>query len=290
VLGQDRACKAVARAVLTSKAGLSDPDRPSGVFLFLGPTGVGKTELAKSLAQVLFGDEKRLVRFDMSEFTEPHSVAKLIGAPPGYVGHDQEGQLVAAVRTHPHCVVLFDEIEKAHPQVYDLFLQIFDEGRLTGSRGQAADFRNAIVILTSNLQVKPTEKRKLGFARGEPAADGEPDPREALAGAFRPELLNRIDEVLVFEKLREPDLRLLVDRYVAGLEKLAAARELRIELDDDVYDFVIRHGVSEQFGARELKRAIDRWLRQPLAEELLRRGDTAGAVRARLSGDRIVFQ
>jgi ATP-dependent Clp protease ATP-binding subunit ClpC len=290
VLGQDRACRAVARAVLTSKAGLSDPERPSGVFLFLGPTGVGKTELAKSLAQVLFGDEKRLVRFDMSEYTEAHSVAKLIGAPPGYVGHDQEGQLVSAVRTHPHCVVLFDEIEKAHPQVFDLFLQIFDEGRLTGSRGQVADFRNAVVILTSNLQVRTEKRKTLGFSTGEAAAETEIDPREALAGAFRPELLNRIDEILVFETLREPDLRVLVDRYVAGLEKLAAARELRIELDDEVYDFLIRQGVSEQFGARELKRAIDRWLRQPLAEELLRRGDNAGTVRVRLSDDRIVFQ
>jgi ATP-dependent Clp protease ATP-binding subunit ClpC len=290
VLGQNRACRAVARAVITAKAGLSDPDRPTGVFMFLGPTGVGKTELAKSLAQLLFGDEKRLVRFDMSEFTEPHSIAKLIGAPPGYVGHEQEGQLVAAVRTHPHCVVLFDEIEKAHAQIFDLFLQIFDEGRLSGSRGQQADFRNAIVILTSNLQVNAGKRKTLGFATEESDTGIEPDPRAALATTFRPELVNRIDDILVFDLLGEADLRTLIDRYVHGLEKLAADRELRIEMDDDVYDFLIEHGVSEQFGARELKRAIDRWVRQPLAEELIRRGNSAGVIRVRLDGETLRFE
>jgi ATP-dependent Clp protease ATP-binding subunit ClpC len=251
VLGQDHACSAIARAVMTSKAGLSDPERPSGVFLFLGPTGVGKTELAKSLAHHLFGDEKRLVRFDMSEYMEPHSVAKLIGAPPGYVGHEQEGQLVAAVRTHPHCVVLFDE----------------------------------------NLQIRPTEAPKtLGFAAQAAAPEPPVEPRELLTGYFRPELVNRIDEILVFNSLGETELRLIIDRYVQDLERLAAARELRIELTEEVYEFLIAHGVSEQFGARELRRVIDRYVRQPLAEELIRRGDSASLIRLTFSDNQIRFE
>jgi ATP-dependent Clp protease ATP-binding subunit ClpC len=222
---------------------------------------------------------------------EPHSVAKLIGAPPGYVGHEQEGQLVAAVRTHPHCVVLFDEIEKAHPQVFDLFLQIFDEGRLHGARGERVDFRNAIVILTSNLQIRPTEAPKtLGFAAQAAAPEPPVEPRELLTGYFRPELVNRIDEILVFNSLGETELRLIIDRYVQDLERLAAARELRIELTEEVYEFLIAHGVSEQFGARELRRVIDRYVRQPLAEELIRRGDSASLIRLTFSDDQIRFE
>ena len=290
VIGQDHACKAIARAIMTSKSGLADPDRPTGTFLFMGPTGVGKTELARSLARLLFGNEKRLVRFDMSEYMEPHSVAKLIGAPPGYVGHEQEGLLVSAVRTHPDCVVLFDEVEKAHPQVFDLFLQILDEGRLSDAHGKRADFRNAVVILTSNVEVRPVvQPATLGFKAEPPALHMTIDLRDELIRYFRPEFVNRIDEILLFNRLEKRALRSIIDRYVKSLEALAA-RDLRIEFEDDVYEFLIERGVSDRFGARELRRAIDRYVRQPLAEEFIRRGPSTGVVRARLEQDRLQFE
>ncbi len=288
VVGQDHATKSVSRAILTAKAGLNAPNRPLGVFLFLGPTGVGKTELAKSLAHVLFGDEKRLVRFDMSEFTEPHSVSKLIGAPPGYIGHEREGQLISALRTHPHSIVLFDEVEKAHPQVFDLFLQIFDDGRLSGAHGKTADFSQAVVILTSNIDPMP-EKGSVGF--GKLAADQPlPDLRKGLVPFFRPELVNRIDEVIQFKRLDRNSLRRIIDRYVHDLEQLMATRKAKLQLDDMVYDHLIQLGESEDYGARELRRVVDHSLRQPLAEQLLRRGGEAvGTIRVTVTGGQLVF-
>ncbi|MEZ5965329.1 MAG: ATP-dependent Clp protease ATP-binding subunit [Planctomycetota bacterium] len=289
VIGQDHAVRAVARAILTAKAGLSAPNRPLGVFLFLGPTGVGKTELAKSLAHVLFGDEKRLVRFDMSEFTEPHSVSKLIGAPPGYVGHEREGQLISSLRTHPHSIVLFDEVEKAHPQIFDLFLQIFDDGRLSGAHGKTADFSQAVVILTSNIDPSPDARGAVGFGKPgvEPPA---PDLRKGLAQFFRPELVNRIDEVVQFLPLDRNSLRRIIDRYVHDIEQLLAARKAKLQLDDTVYDHLTKLGESEDYGARELRRVVDVNLRQPLAEELLRRGGEAvGTIRVQLEDGRLVF-
>jgi ATP-dependent Clp protease ATP-binding subunit ClpC len=287
VVGQNPAVTAVTRAILTAKAGLADPDRPTGVFLFLGPTGVGKTEMAKSLADLLFGSDKRLIRFDMSEFTEAHSVAKLIGAPPGYVGHEQEGQLISAVRSHPHCVLLFDELEKAHTQIFDLFLQIFDEGRLRGAHGEQADFTNAVVILTSNLDLGLERRAAVGFGEDGATRQASNDPRALLARVFRPELVNRIDEIVVFNRLGKPELQQIIDRFVRSIEQLAAARDLRLELDEEVYEWLIDLGVSEMFGARELRRAIDRHLRQPLAEELLRHGDGAATVRVRVEGGKL---
>ncbi len=295
VIGQDHAVAAVARAVLTARAGLASPDRPNGTFLFLGPTGVGKTELAKCLAMQLFGDEKRLIRFDMSEYSEAHAAAKLIGAPPGYVGYEDEGLLISAVRTHPHCVVLFDEIEKAHPQLFDLFLQIFDEGRLTGSHGHTADFTQAIVILTSNLTVVAADDDDgptLGFptAGVEPGAVPKPeiDVRKALTAVLRPELVNRIDEVVQFGPLSRESLRKIIDHYVGELEERLAERGVELELESGVYDHLIGLGESDMFGARELRRVVDHELRQPLAEYVLRE-PSATSVRASIADGAIAF-
>jgi ATP-dependent Clp protease ATP-binding subunit ClpC len=291
VVGQDHAVHAVARAIQTAKAGLAPANRPLGVFLFLGPTGVGKTQLAKSLAATLFGSERRLVRFDMSEFTEPHSIAKLIGAPPGYVGHEAEGLLVSALRTHPHSVVLFDEIEKAHPQVFDLFLQIFDEGRLTGAHGKSADFTQAVVILTSNVDVEPKRRASMGFggeAPGEPAAAAA-DPRDVLLAHFRPELVNRFDQVIVFHRLDRAALRRILDLHVRELEHLLESRELRLELDDAVYDHLLKLGESDLYGARELRRVFDREIRQPLAQEVLVRPEKLGTIRVSLTERGLAF-
>ncbi len=291
VFGQQRAVRAVARTVLTAKAGLAEPDRPLGVFFFTGPTGVGKTHLAKSLAEVLFGDVKRLVRIDMSEYAEAHTVSNLIGAPPGYVGHEREGTLISALRTHPHCIVLFDEVEKAHPKVFDLFLQIFDEGRLQGTHGKSADFTQSVIILTSNIDPRPVHEAVVGFGAEEAAEDeGPPDAREALLTRLRPELVNRIDEVITFDHLDEASLRRIVHRYVAGIEDLLKPRRLTLELDAAVYDRLIELGVSDEYGARELRRAVDLHLRQPLAAEILARGNGIRRIRGSVEDGEIRFE
>ncbi len=285
VLGQDHAVREVARVVLTAKAGLARPGRPLGVFLFLGPTGVGKTWLARSLAEVLFGDGKRLVRLDMSEYKEPHSVAKLLGAPPGYVGHEQEGVLIAALRTHPHCVLLLDEVEKAHPEVFDLFLQVFDEGRLTGARGRSADFSQAIIIMTSNLGTTATPPAApIGFRSDEDqdAPPPLPDALDVVLEHFRPELVNRMDAVVRFQGLSQEALRGIVDRILAEIEELGRDRKLRLSLDEEVYAWIMGQAEIERFGARELHRIVDRSIRQPLARELLRLGERVGEIRISL--------
>ncbi|TAH37000.1 MAG: ATP-dependent Clp protease ATP-binding subunit [Planctomycetota bacterium] len=290
VVGQDQAVRAVARTILTAKAGLADPNRPLGVFFFLGPTGVGKTFLARTLAQVVFGDQKRMVRIDMSEYMEPHAISNLIGAPPGYIGHEREGILIAALRTHPHCVVLFDEVEKAHPKVFDLFLQIFDEGRLTGTHGKTADFTQAIVILTSNLPHAPEAAGgPVGFDTGQSEAP-PPDPRHVLLQHLRPELVNRIDEVVVFNSLDQAGLRRIVDQYVHGIEQLLEARKLRLKLDESVYSHLLELANSREFGARELRRVVDHQLRQPLAREVLRLGEDIGVIRVSLRDGALAFE
>jgi len=288
VIGQDHAVAAVARSVLTARAGLGDPLRPAGVFLFLGPTGVGKTELARGLAAQVFGDAKRLIRFDMSEFTEAHSVAGLLGAPPGYIGHEKEGRLVSAVRSAPHSVILFDEVEKAHPQVFDLFLQMFDEGLITGSRGAAADFRHAIIILTSNIDPRPAREKHVGFLE-EDAVPPAPDLRMALAPYFRPELINRIDEVILFRPLTSGDLKRILARQVEELERLAAPRGLRFLLDEASQEWLIEQAQPARFGARELRRAVDRHLRQPLARLVVERGNAMDTVRVTLENGALRF-
>ena len=263
VVGQEEAVVAVSDAVRRSRAGVADPDRPTGSFLFLGPTGVGKTELAKALAEFLFDDERAMVRIDMSEYGEKHSVARLIGAPPGYVGHDAGGQLTEAVRRRPYTVVLFDEVEKAHPDVFDVLLQVLDEGRLTDGQGRTVDFRNTILILTSNLGA--------GGSRDEVMA--------AVKAAFKPEFINRLDDVVIFDALSKEQLRGIVDIQVAQLAARLAARRLVLDIDDAALDWLAERGYDPAYGARPLRRLVQKAIGDELAKRLL-----AGDVR---DGDRV---
>jgi ATP-dependent Clp protease ATP-binding subunit ClpB len=244
VVGQDEPVSAVANAIRRSRSGLSDPNRPIGSFLFLGPTGVGKTELARALAEFLFDDERSMVRIDMSEYMEKHSVARLVGAPPGYVGYDEGGQLTEAVRRRPYGVVLLDEIEKAHPDVFNILLQVLDDGRLTDGQGRTVDFSNSVVIMTSNF-------------RGD------------LADAFKPEFLNRIDEIVNFRTLTEADLEAVVEIQLRGLAKRLADRRLQLDVTEAAKAWLARRGYDPAFGARPLKRLIQRQISDPLALALL---------------------
>jgi ATP-dependent Clp protease ATP-binding subunit ClpB len=264
VVGQDDAVSRVAEAVRRARAGLQDPRRPLGSFLFLGPTGVGKTELARALAEFLFDDERAMVRIDMSEYQEKHTVARMIGAPPGYVGYDEGGALTEAVRRRPFAVLLLDEIEKAHPEVLNVLLQLLDDGRLTDGQGRTVDFRNTLVIMTSNLGSQWI--LELGE---EDRAEMERRVQEALREHFRPEFLNRVDEVIVFHSLTRADIRRIVDIQVASLGKLLAERELDLALSDAARDALAEEGYDPHFGARPLKRTIQRRLQNPLAMKLL---------------------
>ena len=272
VVGQDHAIDAVARVVRTALSGLAPANRPYGVFLFTGPTGVGKTELAKALAQFLFDDERRLLRFDMSEYMEEHSVSKLIGSPPGYVGHEEGGRLTDAVRHNPYSVVLFDELEKAHPKVADLFLQIFDDGRLTDSHGRTADFRNTIIILTSNVSTAmPQKSARVGFKQAgeEESKEVVADPRAALMGRFRPELLNRLSAIVPFNALSIDHARAIVDKALGNVRKRLGDRRIELRVTDAGYDALVTAGFHPQFGARELERVVEREVVQPLAQGIV---------------------
>jgi ATP-dependent Clp protease ATP-binding subunit ClpA len=272
LVGQDAAIERVARRLRIASAGLADRRGPLAVFLLLGPTGVGKTELARLLAEALFGDADELVRFDMSEYMEEHAVAKLLGAPPGYVGHREEGLLIRQLRGKPHAVVLLDEVEKAHPRLFDVFLQVFDEGRVTGAEGRVADARNAIFVLTSNLG-GGDPKARLGFAEDAPPseqADAERSALEAAKGFFRAELLNRIDEVLVLRRLDAADVRRIAERALAAL--VARLRERHgawLRVEPEALEVVVAAGFSPGFGARELRRTLERMVEAPLAERVL---------------------
>jgi ATP-dependent Clp protease ATP-binding subunit ClpB len=265
VVGQEEAVKAVATAVRRARAGLQDPHRPIGSFMFLGPTGVGKTELTKALAEYLFADEAALVRLDMSEYMEKHSVSRLIGAPPGYVGYDEGGALTEAVRRRPYQVVLFDEIEKAHPDVFNVLLQVLDDGRLTDGQGHTVDFRNTIIVMTSNLGSE--------FLVNQPEdedTDAVKDQVMAVVRAsFRPEFLNRVDEIILFHRLKRADMGKIVDIQVARLAKLLEERKIEIKLEASARDWLAEKGWDPAYGARPLKRVIQKSVQDPLAEMIL---------------------
>jgi len=279
VVGQDEAVVAVANAVRRSRAGLSDPNRPNGSFLFLGPTGVGKTELCKSLAEFLFDSEDAMVRIDMSEFMEKHSVARLIGAPPGYVGYEEGGYLTEAVRRRPYAVLLLDEIEKAHPDVFNILLQVLDDGRLTDGQGRTVDFRNAVVVMTSNLGSDLIQR----MSGEDNYAQMKSSVLEVVGNHFRPEFINRIDEVVVFHPLQQHQIRGIAEIQLARLRQRLAEREMTLILDDSALDQLVEAGFDPVYGARPLKRAIQQKVENPLAQAILR-GDFAQGAHIKVSG------
>ena len=265
VVGQGEAVQAVSKAVRRARAGLQDPNRPIGSFMFLGPTGVGKTELTKALAAFLFDDEQAMVRIDMSEFMEKHSVARLIGAPPGYVGYEEGGALTEAVRRRPYQVVLFDEVEKAHPDVFNVLLQVLDDGRLTDGQGRTVDFRNTLIIMTSNLGAEYL----VGLGEGEDVDKVRDEVMAVVRSSFRPEFLNRIDEIILFHRLRRQDMGKIVEIQLRRLESLLADRKIRLDLDQEAIDWLAEKGYDPAYGARPLKRVMQKELQDPLAEKIL---------------------
>jgi ATP-dependent Clp protease ATP-binding subunit ClpB len=264
VVGQDDALTRVSNAIRRSRAGLSDPKRPIGSFIFLGPTGVGKTELARALAEFLFDDEKLMIRIDMSEYMEKHSVSRLIGAPPGYVGYEEGGQLTEQVRRHPYSVVLFDEIEKAHPDVFNVLLQILEDGRLTDGKGRTVDFRNTVLVMTSN--VGSTAIFELAGTEPERARK---EAMEALRASFRPEFINRIDEIVIFNPLGKEQLARIVVLLLKDVEKLLSDRQITLELAPAATELLLSEGYDPAYGARPLRRTIQRLIQDPLALEIL---------------------
>jgi ATP-dependent Clp protease ATP-binding subunit ClpC len=277
VIGQDDAVSVVSKSVRRNRTGMGDQNRPVGSFLFLGPTGVGKTELAKALAESLFGDEKAMLRFDMSEYGERHTVSRLVGAPPGYVGYDEAGQLTERIRRNPYAVVLFDEIEKAHPDVFNLLLQVLDDGRLTDGQGRTVDFRNAVIIMTSNVgaEVLASRSGAMGFV-GSSTADGfasEKDLRDRVMGklreAMRPEFLNRIDEIVLFRKLDKVQLREIVRLLLSATQSRLAGRSIDLTVTDAAADWLAEHGYEPEYGARPLRRLIQRELDDRIADLLV---------------------
>ncbi len=300
VIGQDQAIKSIARAIRRSRAGLKDPSKPIGSFLFLGPTGVGKTELSKALAEVEFGDENQIIRIDMSEYMEKHAVSRMIGSPPGYVGHDEGGQLTEKVRRKPYSVVLFDEIEKAHPDVFNILLQILDDGRLTDSKGRSIDFKNTIIIMTSNVGATTISKQKtLGFAFNKDEEEEAKNQYEKmkenimveLKKQFRPEFLNRIDDTIVFHSLSEEDINKIVVIMTKDLVKRLEHLGIKLELNEEAIKFIAKSGFDLEYGARPLKRAIQRELEDELSEEIILGDVKKGyTVIAEVEDNKIVFK
>jgi ATP-dependent Clp protease ATP-binding subunit ClpC len=274
VIGQHAAIEAVSKAIRRSRAGLKDPKRPTGSFIFLGPSGVGKTELGRTLAEFLFGDEDAMVRIDMSEYMEKHSVSRLVGSPPGYIGYDEGRQLTEAVRRKPYSVLLLDEIEKAHPDVFNILLQILEDGRLTDAQGRTVDFRNSIVIMTSNIGASEIAKNTgIGFTVGDETGLSYDDMKTRIMGelkkVFRPEFINRIDEVIVFHKLTREEITTIVELLLKRIRESLAERELSLNLSEGATDLLVERGWDPSMGARPLRRAIQRYIEDPLADEVL---------------------
>jgi ATP-dependent Clp protease ATP-binding subunit ClpB len=272
VVGQDEAIKAVANAVRRSRSGLQDPNRPIGSFVFLGPTGVGKTELARALAEFLFDDESAMVRIDMGEYQEKHTVSRLIGAPPGYVGYEEGGQLTEAIRRRPYSVILLDEIEKAHHEVFNVLLQLLDDGRLTDGQGRTVDFRNTVVIMTSNLGTELWDNEQ------GPAETTEREVRNLLTQHFRPEFLNRIDEIVIFHRLTREHLKQIVEIQLRHVRDRLQTQGYQLEVSGQAKAYLAEVGYEPVYGARPLKRAIQRELQDPLAMEMLAGKITAGDI------------
>jgi ATP-dependent Clp protease ATP-binding subunit ClpA len=297
VVGQEEAIHAVASALRRSRAGLADENRPIGSFMFLGPTGVGKTELARALAEYMFNDDKALIRVDMSEYMERHAMSKLIGSPPGYVGYDEGGQLTETVRHRPYSLILFDEIEKAHPEVFNVLLQVLDNGRLTDSKGKTVNFKNSIIIMTSNVGSEHLKAMsRIGFSAAEEKLSAEEgDYREktmeALRRSFRPEFLNRIDETIIFSPLRRHDIEKIVDIQVGLIVKhLKESRGIKLDIEPAARAYLAKEGFSAEFGARPLKRLIQKIILDKLADKIIR-GDfkNGGKVKVNYKADSLVF-
>jgi ATP-dependent Clp protease ATP-binding subunit ClpC len=288
IVGQEEAVAAVAEAVRRARAGLGDPNRPDGSFLFLGPTGVGKTELARALAEALFGDEKLMVRFDMSEFQERHTVSRLVGAPPGYVGYEEAGQLTETVRRRPYAVLLFDEIEKAHPDVFNVLLQILDDGRLTDAQGRTVDFKNTIVIMTSNVGADRIQQYARTGGDFEQLRD---ELMDLLGQTFRPEFINRIDEIIVFRALTDEQLAEITKLLVERVARRLRAQRIEVEFDEEAVRLLAREGYDPQFGARPLRRTIQRLVENELSRMVLGGSVQPGdKVTVTVAGDDLHFE
>ena len=279
-MGQDEAVSAVARAVRRARAGVQDRRRPIGSFIFLGPTGVGKTELSKALAQAMFGDENLMIRVDMSEYMEKFNVSKLIGSAPGYVGYEEGGQLTEKVRRHPYSVILFDEIEKAHPDVFNILLQVLDDGHLKDSHGREVNFKNTIIIMTSNVGASEIKNSRLGFGSSEQDYDDVRDKQmQALKNTFKPEFINRVDDIIIFRSLEKQDMQLICRKMLGDVVDRLAERNITLTYDDAACELLIEKGYNKEYGARPLRRAVQRNVEDMLSEKLL-----SGAVN---EGDKI---
>jgi ATP-dependent Clp protease ATP-binding subunit ClpC len=297
VIGQDEAVTAISKALRRSRADLKDPRRPIGSFIFLGPTGVGKTFLAQTLAEFMFGDRDALIQIDMSEYMEKFTASRLIGSPPGYVGYEEGGQLSEAVRRRPYSVVLFDEIEKAHPDVMHLLLQILEDGKITDSLGRKIDFRNTIIIMTSNVGAEILRRQTtMGFAATKPLGEHEFEAMrdrllEEAKKVFKPEFINRLDDIIVFHQLTKADLMQIVELEVAKVLHRVKGKDVHIELEQSAKEFLIEKGYDPQYGARPMRRAVERYLEDPFAEELLRGNVKPGdVVHVSAEGGKLVFK